>query len=451
MQKTALPRVVIAGTNSGCGKTTVTCAILGALQKKGYTPASFKCGPDYIDPMFHQKVIGVKSSNLDSFFYDDSTINTVLCADNSADISVIEGVMGFYDGVAVDSDLHSTYHLAKLTSTPTILVVNCKGAANSITAMVKGFAVHKGDNNIRAVILSNITEHTYKVLKVAIEREFAGGIQVLGYLPRLPDELKFESRHLGLITANEIQDIREKLDKLADIAVETLDISAILTLAGTAPPLAHRGSFAQKMFTGVNIAVAHDNAFCFYYKETFALFEQLGATIKYFSPLTDTHLPTDTHGIYLGGGYPELYKEALSANTTMLADIKAHLANNTPCVAECGGYMYLTKAIEGVPMVGYIDTDCYNNNKLTRFGYVHLTANRDNLLCSSGNGFMGHEFHYYNSGDNGDSYLAEKVSKLSWQAVHTSECLYAGFPHISFLSNTDTAINFIKKCVEHAK
>ncbi len=440
-----IPRIVIAGASSGSGKTTVVCGLLGMLKNKGLTPISYKCGPDYIDPMFHSKVIEINSYNLDLFFHDKNTINSLLAENDNADIAVIEGVMGFYDGMSIASEKGSTYDLSQCTNSPVILVLNCKGMANSVIAMIKGFVTYK-ENKIKGVILNNITQSTYSQLKPIIKTEFKNEIKVLGYVPKLPQDLILESRHLGLKTANEIEDIKQKLAEISEILAKTLDIDSIIKIASSADEIEYIKPQHDKICEGINIAVAYDNAFCFYYKESMQHLKNLGANLVFFSPLNDVDLPKNIHGIYLGGGYPELYTKKLSENYRMKTAIKNALENNMPCIAECGGFMYLTEKIEDCDMVGFIKTQCINMKKLVRFGYVTLTAQNDNLLCKKGEKLKGHEFHYYDTSDNGNSFIAEKVNKLSWQAVHTSEYLYAGFPHISF--NKNITENFIKKCME---
>ena len=429
--------IMIAGTSSGCGKTTLTCAVLQLLKNKNIKTASFKCGPDYIDPMFHSEIIGVKSSNLDMYFCDDNTIR-YLFDKNASDLSIIEGVMGFYDGRALNTTEASSYELAKLLDVPVVLTVDCKGMANSALAVIKGFLELYPDNTIAGVVLNNISAMTYGAVKTAIEERF--DIKVFGYMPKLPEEVIFGSRHLGLITAAEIADIKEKLNKLAELTSKTIDIEAIINTADSGdepfiPPVIPH-------YEQVRIAVAYDKAFCFYYRDNLELLQEMGAELVYFSPLEDERLPDNIHGLYLGGGYPELYLQALSDNNTMLESVR----NMTvPCIAECGGFMYLCKDIEGYPMVGYLGGSCHNTGKLTRFGYVELTPK------NGGEVVRGHEFHYYDSTDNGDTYVAVKANGKTWDCVHSDNTIFAGFPHTHFYSNIKFAENFYKKCVERVK
>lgn len=442
-----LARIIIAGTSSGCGKTTVTCALLSAFLQKNIETSSFKCGPDYIDPLFHGKILGLNSSNLDPFFYDDETLKALLC-ENAKGISVIEGVMGFYDGMSIDSTDGSTYTVAKITKTPVILTINCKGTAYSILPVIEGFLKHKNDYNLAGVILNNISKTTYKKMKIVIENYFENKIKIFGYIPRLPDILKLESRHLGLVTADEIENIKFKLNKLGKYAAKTLDLDMIIETAKSAENLEFSPLEIKSICENVNIAVARDKAFCFYYRDNLRLLEKLGAKLIYFSPLEDELLPENADGLYIGGGYPELYVNVLANNLAVKSSIYKFLKSNKPCIAECGGFMYLTNSIDDYPMTGFIEAESYNTHTLSRFGYQNLTSNKDNLLCKKGESFKGHEFHYYDTNNNGADITAVKPSGLTWQACHMSENLYAGFPHLSFYSNINIAKNFIKKCKE---
>ena len=441
-QTVSIPRVLFAGISSGCGKTTVTCALLQALVNRGMNIHAFKCGPDYIDPMFHEKAIGAKGSNLDPFFYTENTLRYLLAKNaENAELSLLEGVMGYYDG-GLTSMEYSTYEVACMTQTPAVLIVNCKGMGYSVTALIRGFLTAVPDSGICGVILNNVSAMSYKVLKEVIETEFAGKVRVYGYLPPMKN-CSFESRHLGLVTASEISDIKEKLNRLAQAAEECMDLDGLIALAKGSCPLTYEPAAVKEMpKETVRIGVAMDKAFCFYYRDNLELLERLGARLIPFSPLTDEKLP-ECDGLYLGGGYPELYKEQLSANQKMRDAIREALHKKIPCIAECGGFMYLTESIEGMPMVGVIPGDCENKGKLVRFGYITLTAQKDNLLCRAGEQIRAHEFHHYDAKDPGDAFTAQKRTGKPWNCVHTTDTLYAGYPHLPFYSNTAFAENFI--------
>lgn len=442
-------RIMIAGTNSGCGKTTITCAILQALINRKMRVASFKVGPDYIDPMFHSEIIGVKSRNLDMFLCGEE-VTRYLFAKNSqdADISIVEGVMGFYDGLGVDSLDYSSCDLSNKTETPVILLVNCTGMSYSIVAMIKGYLEFYA-NKVVGVILNNTSKGMYEKYKECIEKSL--NIQVLGFMPK-QKEAVFESRHLGLITAQEIDSLHEKLEQLAKMAEENLELDRIIALANKAAPLNYFDIQIEKLHD-VKIAIAWDKAFCFYYEDSLELLRQMGATLIPFSPMKEACLPPDINGLILGGGYPELYLEELQENKTMLESIKIMLNRGLPIYAECGGFMYLGKTItvkeQSYQMVGAIDTHSVLTQKLQNFGYVTLESNEDNLFCEKGQGIRGHEFHYSSSDQNGTAFKAVKKTNKSWEVGFTTTTYYAGYPHMHLWGNLDFAKNFIEKCWDY--
>lgn len=439
------PRLLLAGTSSGCGKTTVTCAILQALVNRGLKVGAFKCGPDYIDPMFHSRIIGAKSANLDLHFFSENTLKYLL-QKNAADrdVSIIEGVMGYYDGLGLTTARASSYEVAKVTDSPVVLVVNAKGASLSVLATVQGFLTFCPDSHIRGVILNQCTAMTYKALAKAIEDKL--GIRVLGYLPKLAD-CALESRHLGLVTAAEITDLKEKLQKLANQAEKTIDLEGLLTLAKEAPPITC-DPIALPKLEPVRIAVAKDNAFCFYYADSLEALEEMGAEIIEFSPIHHKKLPENIHGLYLGGGYPELYARQLSDNKTMLESIRNALQKGLPCIAECGGFMYLTESIGEYPMVGFLPGNCFDNGKLTRFGYVTLRAGMDNMLCKAGEQIPAHEFHHWDCTQPGSDFTATKPTGKSWDCVAATDTLYAGYPHFHFYANPAFLKGFYDTCLK---
>ena len=449
--KRQIPRVVLAGTNSGCGKTTVTCAVLQALTGRGRKVGAFKCGPDYIDPMFHSRIIGAKSANLDAFFFSGNTLRYLL-AKNGADrdISVIEGVMGYYDGMGLTTARASTWEIARIVDAPVVLIVSARGAAFSVLAELEGFVHFQTDSGIQGVILNQCTKAAYPALAGAIRERFGGRVRPLGYLPDLP-EARLESRHLGLITAAEVANLKDKLHILAQTAEETIDLDGLLALAGEAPALEYTPAPLPRYEDKVRVAVAKDRAFCFYYADSLDALTEMGAELVPFSPLNDDALPKNIHGLYLGGGYPELYGEALSRNTGMRASVKKALEAGLPCIAECGGFMYLTEAIGEWPMAGCLPGKCFDTGRLTRFGYVTLTAKADNLLCRAGESIRGHEFHHWDAECNGDGFWAEKPTGRRWNCVYATDTLYAGFPHFHFYANPQFAQNFYEACIREKK
>ena len=466
MEQRKIPRVMIAAAGSGSGKTTVTCGLLQAFLDRGIKPASFKCGPDYIDPMFHSEVLGIKSRNLDLFFTDKNTTNYLLGKNaGAADLAVLEGVMGYYDGLAGKSVDCSSYDLARKTRTPVILVVDCKGMSVSVAALIKGFLELRRDHGIRGVILNRIPPMLYQDIKGLIEEELS--LEVLGFLPVMAD-CRLESRHLGLVTAKEVGNLKEILEKLAAQMEASVDLERILAIAEEAPAIDHRipgdiekivrhmnppdhADPADRWNFPVKIAVAVDRAFCFYYQDNLELLEEMGAELLPFSPLEDEGLPDGIQGLILGGGYPELYLEQLSKNKTMLESIGRAIEGGLPCIAECGGFMYLhqwVKDREGVrfPMAGVVEGESFPTPRLTRFGYIGLTALEDNLLCKKGAELKGHEFHYWDSTNPGDGFHARKpLRKTGWDCVVTAGNLWAGYPHIHFYSNIEAAAQFLTK------
>ncbi len=437
----AAPRVLFAGVSSGCGKTTVTCAVLQALINRGLRLHAFKCGPDYIDPMFHERVIGARGSNLDLFFYAPDTVRYLLAKNAAeADVSILEGVMGYYDGQGINSLEKSTYEIARETGSPAVLVVNGRGMAFSAMAVIRGFLSAVPESGIRGVILNNVSAPTYALLKEAILEQFGGAVKPLGHLPPMPD-CAFESRHLGLVTAGEIADVRAKLNRLAAQAEQSIDLDGLLALAGESEPVRYAPPVVRKFETPVRVAVAMDRAFCFYYRDNLELLREMGAELYPFSPLADAALPA-CDALYLGGGYPELHLDALSGNSAMRRAVRDALAGGMPCIAECGGFMYLTEAIEGRPMVGALPGTCKNQGKLVRFGYVTLTAKQDNLLCRAGEQISAHEFHYYDAEEPGGAFTARKRRGAPWDCAFATERLYAGYPHLPFYANPRFAENF---------
>lgn len=451
MAEVKVPRFMISAPGSGTGKTTIVCGLLKALMLKGLKVAAFKSGPDYIDPMFHSRVIGAHSRNLDLFMLGEETARYLVAKNTSqADIAVFEGAMGFYDGMGKTTDA-SAYDLARNCDTPVILVVNGKGAALSIAAMIKGFKDFRKDSHIVGAILNNVNPMSYLFYKEVIEQET--GIKLLGYFPAMQD-CNFESRHLGLVTAEEIGDLQQIVERLALQAIKSIDLDALLQIANAAPSLSYQ-PISLESVGRTKIAIAKDKAFCFYYQDALDLLTELGAELVPFSPIDDVHLP-ECSGIILGGGYPELYATQLANNKTMLQEIKTAVKSGMPCFAECGGFMYLLEQYcnDGkiYNWVGAVTGETSMTKKLTRFGYVSLTAQTDNLFCKAGEKINGHEFHYSDSTDNGNSFIAAKASgKGSWECVHTTESLYAGYPHIHLWGNPSFARNFVWQCLKYAK
>ncbi len=438
-------RILIGGTHSGCGKTTIVCAILKALCSRKMRVSSFKCGPDYIDPMFQKKAIKINSHNLDSFFCDDNTLKNLLC-EYAGEISVIEGVMGFYDGAGGRGSAHS---VSQITRSPTVIVVDCKGMSDSIGAVLKGFLEYQKPNQIRGFIFNRLPESLCeRVKKICAEL----GTRYFGRFPSC--DFSIASRHLGLVTADEIVDIDGQLERLGKIAEQYLDIDGIIETARACElefsPIEIPVIAKNKP---VKIAVARDEAFCFCYSENLDLLRKMGCEIEFFSPLHDKKLPDKISGIILGGGYPELYSKLLSNNSEFRENLLIKLRCKIPLIAECGGFMYLQKSLcdaenNSFPSVGFLEGEVVKTNKLQNFGYIKMTAKTDNLLCKKGEIIRAHEFHYCQSDNAGGDFHAEKASGKTWECARAAENMYAGFPHLYFYSDVKIAENFVKKCVE---
>ena len=453
-----IPRILLAAGSSGSGKTLITCGLLEALVERGLKTASFKCGPDYIDPMFHSRVIGTKSRNLDTFF-TGSEVTKYLLTRNARDceIAVMEGVMGFYDGVAGTTTTASAYDLAKVTDTPVILIVNSRGMSVSLAAYVKGFLEYKKDSHINGVIFNQMSPMLYPRMKKLLEEEL--GVAVLGYVPKVEDCV-IESRHLGLVLPDEIPELKDRLHKLAGVLEETLDIDRILELAGEAPDLldAKPESVTDfRLSEPVRIGVAEDEAFCFFYADNFRLLGEMGAEIVPFSPMEDKQLPDDLDGLLLYGGYPELNGKKLEQNTTMKDMIREKLKAGMPCMAECGGFMYLHEEMEGMDgnfyqMAGVIPGKAYRTPKLSRFGYVTLTQKKPALGMEDFGEIPAHEFHYFDSENcGGDFHAAKPESKRGWDCIHGTDTMLAGFPHLYYYGNPEVPKAFLKKCLAYKK
>ncbi|MGN0639008.1 MAG: cobyrinate a,c-diamide synthase [Huintestinicola sp.] len=435
-------RLMIAGTGSGCGKTTIVCALLQALVDRGIKTASFKCGPDYIDPMFHRKVIGTESYNLDSFFCDENTLRYLLHR-GAGEISVIEGVMGFYDGL---NGKGSSFEVSQVADTPVVIVINARGMSESLGAVIKGFLTYIQPNKIVGFIFNRLAESREGAAEKLCKEL---GTEYLGRFPA-DEEFALESRHLGLVTAAEVSGLREKLKRLADAAEKYIRIDRLIELANS-PELVFSEPDIKRRHK-VRIGLSADEAFCFFYPENGDMLERMGAEIVYFSPLRDERLPEDIDGLILCGGYPELYAQKLSENASMLESIRWDVNSGLPCIAECGGFMYLHNEFEGMDGIfckgaGVINGRAFKTAKLKNFGYSVITANADNILCKKGESFPVHEFHYFDSDCCGDGFIARKPGKSGERkCVIANNSLWAGFPHLYFYSNPQIAENFLLTC-----
>lgn len=453
-----LKRIMIAAPKSGSGKTTITCALLKALKDRGESVVSYKCGPDYIDPMFHQKVIGIPSKNLDTFFTGaEETKRLFLKNRTENEFAVLEGVMGLYDGLGGVREEGSSYHLAKVTKTPVILVIDAKGMGRSIISLIAGFLAYDKEHLIKGVIFNRMSKSYYQTIKSLVEEELK--ICVLGYFPE-QKQLHIDSRHLGLRMPDELENIQTKLQMASLELQKTISLKQLMQIAEKAENLEYSASKSceRKSLYEENpvIAVARDEAFCFYYEDNLLMLQDFGAKIEYFSPLHDTKLPEECDGLLIGGGYPELYAKKLSENQNMRKAIKKEIDKGIPVVAECGGFMYLhsmlmDKENHFYPMVGTLATSCYDTGKLVRFGYIEIEEKQSDFL-PEGERIKGHEFHYFDSEDNGNDCIAVKpVTGKSYPCIISGKNIWMGFPHLYYPSNPNFAKNFVKKANEFKK
>ena len=451
---------MIAAASSGSGKTMLTCGILNALKKRNLRIAAFKCGPDYIDPMFHRKILGVPSWNLDIFFTGyEGTRGLLVKHAEKMDAAVLEGVMGYYDGIGGVTTSAGSYDLANASGTPVVLIVNTKGMSLSAAALIKGFLEFRENSQIKGVILNRTSPSVYAGLKKVIEETLP--VQVLGYVPEIP-ECSLESRHLGLFLPDEIEDLKGRIDRLSEVLEKCIDLDALLSIAGNAPELVSTESRlplnSEMTPYPVRIAVSMDEAFCFTYEENLEFLKSAGACVVPFSPLHDAHLPEGTGGLILNGGYPENYADALSSNQPLREEIRARVAGGIPCIAECGGFLYLHDTLEDASgkiheMCGVIPGRAFWSGRLKRFGYVDLVQNtgRDAPFGRKHReSIPAHEFHYYDSENPGDSFHAQKpVSKKSWDCIHTSKSLFAGFPHLYYPACPELILDFLREACRY--
>lgn len=444
------PGFLIAAAASGSGKTVISCGLMQAYLDRGVKIAAGKCGPDYIDPMFHREVLGVDSLNLDLFFYErDQLFRLFERHAEQVDLVIAEGVMGYYDGMSIDTDRASSYDVASALDIPAVLILTCRGSALSAAAQARGFLEFRKDSKIRGIILNRISGSIYPRMKEMLERELllAGfDVKVVGYVPEDP-VFSLESRHLGLVTPEETKGLRERLEEAGKILSETVDLDLLLEMAGRrgerskSPEKSENLSDDHKKKRNpLPVAVAKDEAFCFYYKDNLERLKQSGLNPVPFSPLRDRKLPDGVCGLILGGGYPELYAAALSGNTEMLEQIRMAVKDGMPCHAECGGFLYLLETLQDkegntFPMAGVISGSSHPRGRLSGFGYIRLDMKEDSRYLKKGEKIKGHEFHYWESSSDGSAAVAVKPDgRRSWECMHAEGNLLAGFPHLCYAS-----------------
>ena len=428
MENPMIPQLMAAAPASGSGKTTVVCALLRALRRRGLDPCAFKCGPDYIDPMFHRAALEVPSCNLDLYLTDPARLRQLYSAHLAGHgAAVVEAAMGYYDGAGL-TDAASGWQTADTLGLPVLLVVRPGGASLTLAAQIKGLQAFRPDSHLAAILLNGCSASYADRLAPLLERET--GLPVVGCLPTL-EAARLPSRHLGLYTAGEIQDLSPRLDALADALEAGADLDKLLAVCRRPAPVS---APAQAAPVRARIAVARDEAFCFCYPETLETLARAGAECVFFSPMRDAALP-EADALYLPGGYPELYAEALSKNAPLRRAVAAAVAAGMPAVAECGGFLYLGQTLADEagkvwPMAGVLPGDGFRAGRLVRFGYAVLTAREDSLLFRAGERVPVHEFHHWDSTCPGDALEAEKPDGRRWRCGFAGPRLYAGFPHL---------------------
>ena len=453
---TDIPRLIFTAPYSAGGKTTFTCGFLLALQKRGLLPAAFKCGPDYVDAAYHKAVMGGETANIDLFFGGGADLVRGLVAENSrgADIAVIEGVMGYYDGAGGVTTISSTWDMACQLEAPAVLILHARGITQTLSALAQGLISFRQPSRLGGLLLNCCRPSLFKKLAPLLEKDC--GLPVLGYLPPR-DDYGFKSRNLGLYLPGELDNFQGRIESLAGQMEETLDMGALLALARSAPPLA-AGLWPElvPLANGeLTIAVARDEAFSFYYDENLSLMRRLGARLLPFSPLRDKALPEGVSGLYLGGGYIEVKARDLAANAAMRRSILRAFQKGLPTIAEGGGFMYLSQSLvdgEGrtQPMVGALPGVCRQGDKRARFGYITVTAEKDNLLCRRGESIAAHEFHEWDSDEPGADFKARKpADERNWACALAGETYYAGFPQMYFYNQPDFLRRFIIKASEY--
>ncbi|RQW64561.1 cobyrinate a,c-diamide synthase [Vibrio viridaestus] len=445
--------ILIGGTNSGSGKTTMTLGILKALSRRGLAVQPFKVGPDYIDTSWHTHVCGVKSRNLDAFMVpEEQLFNSFYHHAQQADICVIEGVMGLYDGYGTDPHYCSSAGMATALGCPVILTLDGRAVSTSAAATVLGFQKMDPNLNIAGILLNNVTtEGHFELIKTAIEKYCQ--IPVIGRLPKLPD-IELPSRHLGLVTAVEQDKYNEKWELLADEVEKYIDIDKLLDVAKLKiheSSASHVPEIISDQGKGLTLALAYDEAFNFYYEDNLEFLEATGVEIKKFSPLKDSHLP-DADMIYLGGGYPEIYAEQLAKNVSLLQAIKSAHESGKAIFAECGGLMYLGSTIEDESglqhkMCDILPGKSFMTKALKRFGYCTAQANHDNVLMKVGQQIRGHEFHYSDFDSELEPALTftkerDGVELSRWSGGYQVGNTFASYLHIHFGQNPQLILNW---------
>ncbi|MFR8068074.1 MAG: cobyrinate a,c-diamide synthase [Clostridium sp.] len=453
---------MITAASSGSGKTMITCGILELFKRKGLNPLACKCGPDYIDGLFHKQVLELEGMNLDSYFEAPEELRDKYSRLSKGHLPVVEGVMGYFDGLGGSTTRASSWEVAHILDLPAVLVVDARGASVSLAAVIKGFLEFERPmgSQIKAVIFNRMSPMLYPRIRELVERET--GIRAAGFVPEL-DFLKVGSRHLGLVLPEEIAGLREQMNRLGKCLEETIDWEFLEELGAEKEErdaLEEENTEASCTAAfSFRLGIAMDEAFCFYYQDNLRLLERLGGELVYFSPIHDRSLPEQLDGLILGGGYPELYCEALSLNESMREAVKKAAEGGLPVLGECGGYLYLLEELEAEdgriwPMTGVLKGKGYKKGKNSRFGYIGVEAEKDSLYLKPGEQIRGHEFHYWDCEVLEEEWVmrAKKpVGNRSWPCIRIKNQVMAGFPHLFYPSCPAFAVRFAKACVRYKR
>lgn len=453
---------MITAASSGSGKTMITCGLLELFKRKGLNPLACKCGPDDIDGLFHKQVLELEGMNLDSYFEAPEELRDKYSRLSKGHLPVVEGVMGYFDGLGGSTTRASSWEVAHILDLPAVLVVDARGASVSLAAVIKGFLEFERPmgSQIKAVIFNRISPMLYPRIRELVERET--GIRAAGFVPEL-DFLKVGSRHLGLVLPEEIAGLREQMNRLGKCLEETIDWEFLAELGAEKEErdaLEEENTEASCTAAfSFRLGIAMDEAFCFYYQDNLRLLERLGGELVYFSPIHDRSLPEQLDGLILGGGYPELYCEALSLNESMRESVKKAAEGGLPVLGECGGYLYLLEELEAEdgriwPMTGVLKGKGYKKGKNSRFGYIGVEAEKDSLYLKPGEQIRGHEFHYWDCEVLEEEWVmrAKKpVGNRSWPCIRIKNQVMAGFPHLFYPSCPAFAVRFAKACVRYKR
>ena len=448
-----IPRIVIAGASSGVGKTSITCSIIYALKKQGYSVQPFKVGPDYIDPSYLSSISQKETYNLDVWLMGKNQLLDSFVSNSNSNISVIEGVMGYYDGFEGNTNYASTHHVASITESPVILVLDASKTARSIAATTLGFVKFHRNSRIAGIILNKIGSKKHELLcKNALEKI---NIPILGTIPK-NFELNLKSRHLGLISTLNNDSLKTQIEKISKIILKSLDIKQIIKISKNTMSLKKKSIPIHKK-AETTIAVALDTSFNFYYQDNLEALQREGANLKFFSPVKDKKIPT-CDGLYIGGGFPEILSGLLEKNQTMKKTIKKLSENNLPIYAECGGLMYLTKSIlsdnKRYKMVGLFDAETKMTNKM-KLNYTKGKIIQKNLISKKLHNIQGHEFHYSQldsiSADSKFAYdleIGEGIKKHQDGMIEYNTL--ASYGHLYFDSSNYAQI-FVKNCLNYSR